>query len=44
MAGHHLIGSYLATLARQLPADAIDELGSDPSTQLFVAGRSRRLA
>lgn len=43
MAGHHLIGAYLATLARQLPADAIDEL-ADGLTETYRRHRTAGLS
>jgi hypothetical protein len=42
MADHHLIDDYLATLARRLPADAVDEL-ADGLTETYRRHLSRGL-
>ena len=42
MASHHLIDAYLATLARQLPADAVDEL-ADGLAETYQHHRSTGL-
>ena len=42
MAGHHLIDAYVATLARRLPADAVDELAGG-FTEAFLGYRAAGL-
>ncbi|HKD98036.1 MAG TPA: hypothetical protein VKB69_10590 [Micromonosporaceae bacterium] len=42
MAGHHLIEAYLATLGRQLPADAVEEL-ADGLDETYQRHRSTGL-
>jgi hypothetical protein len=43
VAGHHLIDAYLATLARRLSTDAVDEL-ADGLTEAYLRHRSAGLA